>query len=116
MAPTSERSFDAGRVQNVTSKREPVFADFSLPELQDLKNLRGPRRQAYDLEQSARQPAPTLGQARRAEDTSDYEYEPLMAQIGAGYMSGGVTPWEPGMGFGLQTAPVALGSRRVRRR
>lgn len=113
-APTSERYFTPDRTQVVTTKREPIIADFRLPELEDLRNLRGRRRQAYDLEGGGRRERPALASAGKPE--SDYDYEALYGQLGAGYMSGGVFPWEAGMPYGTGTTPVAIGSRRVRRR
>lgn len=109
MPPTSERSFDQNRVQNVTSKREPIYADFSLPELQDLKNLRGPQRQAKALEDSGGRSTPALGGPRYQEP--EYTYEDLMVQPDT---NGGFSHWESGMGYGMRTAPVAQGTRAVR--
>lgn len=44
--PTSARTFDSGRTQTVTSQRDPIYSDFSLPEL---PYLRGPQLQAQIL-------------------------------------------------------------------
>lgn len=108
MPPTSERSFDAARNQTVTTQAPPIYADFALPEIQDLRKI--PKRtvaQADALER--KQPGTQLGQAPGPQPNY---YEPIYGQPGAGPTAGGIFPWEAGQPFGMQTAPVALGTRR----
>lgn len=113
-APASERTFDAQRNQTVRTRTPGITADFSLPELQDLRRLRPRTPQQHPAEALA-SGASDRPLASAQPKAQEYDYDPIYGQLGAGYLSGGVFPWEPGMGFGTQTPPTALGYRRVPR-
>jgi hypothetical protein len=103
--PTSSRTFDSGRVQDVTSQRNPIYSNYGLPELDMLRRLKGPQMQAQALEQ----PASDVRSAASQEPEFTYE-----GTFGQADPHGGYTHYEPGMGVGINTPIVATGWQRVR--
>lgn len=110
--PTSTRTFDGDRNMTVRSEGTPIYSDFQLPEIGDLRKIRarGPRRQAEELGRGQASPLSGAGHVQNYGE----DREALYGQVGAGYMQGGVFGWQPGMAFGTGTTPTAIGSRRVR--